>query len=109
MATKQGKLSFRRLAVQIALVLLVILVVLSDFGNPIFAVVGFTSGALLVLAAVDAVREHPLYPVAFGVTIALSGVAAIVVHSEIGVFSVLLVLGGLAILAEWGYGRYAGS
>ena len=109
MATKQGELSFRRLAVQIVLVLVVILVVLSDFGNPLFAVVGFASGALLVLAAVDTVREHPLYPVAFGVTIALSGVAAIVVHDEIGFFAVLLVLGGLAILAEWSYGRYGGS
>ncbi len=106
MATKQGTLSFRRLAVQIALVLVVILVALSNFGNPLFAVVGFTSGLLLVLVAVDAVRTHPLYPVAFGLTIALSGVAAIVVHNEIGFFAVLLILGGLAIIAEWGYGRY---
>lgn len=106
MATKQGSLSFQRLAVQIVLVLIVILVALSNFGNPLFAVVGFASGLLLVLVAVDAVREHPLYPAAFGVTIALSGVVAIVVHNEVGFFAVVLILGGLAVLAEWGYGRY---
>jgi hypothetical protein len=108
MATKQGELSFRRLTVQIVLVLLVITVALSDFGNPIFAVAGFVSGLLLVLAAVDAIREHPLYPVAFGAAIALSGVGGIVVNG-VGFFVVLLVLGGLAIIAEWGYDRYAPS
>jgi hypothetical protein len=109
MATKQGTLSFRRLAVQIVLVLIVILVALSNFRNPLFAAVGFASGLLLVLVAFDPVRTHPLYPAAFGVTIVLSGVAAIVVHNEIGFFAVLLILGGLAIVAEWAYGRYGGS
>ena len=105
MASSQGEFSFRRLAVQIALVALVVIVALSDFGNPLFAVVGFLSGGLLVLAAVDAIREHPLYPVAFGAAIVLSGVAGIVVNG-IGFFVSLLVLGGLAYIAEWGYRRY---
>lgn len=109
MATKQGNLSLRRLAVQIILVLLVILVVIREFGNPIFAAVGFASGLLLVLVAVDPVRTHPLYPVAFGIVIALSGVAGIVVNSGIDPLSVLLILGGLAVIAEWGYGRFISS
>jgi hypothetical protein len=105
MATAEPELGFRRLAAQIALVGLVLTVALSDFGNPVFAVVGFLSGALLVLAAVDAIREHPLYPVAFGVVIVLAGVAGVLINGP-GFFVALLVLGGLAYLAEWGYRRY---
>jgi hypothetical protein len=110
MATKQGTLSFRRLALQIVLVLIVISVVVRNFGNPIFAVVGFVSGLLLMLVAVDPVRNHPLYPVAFGVTIVLSGVAGFVVgNPRLDPILVLLILSGLAIIAEWGYGRYVRS
>jgi hypothetical protein len=110
MATKQGTLSFRRLALQIVLVLIVISVVVRNFGNLIFAVVGFVSGLLLMLVAVDPVRNHPLYPVAFGVTIVLSGVAGFVVgNPRLDPILVLLILSGLAIIAEWGYGRYVRS
>lgn len=105
MATAEGEFSFRRLAAQIVLVGLVVLITLSDFGNPVFAVVGFLSGLLLVLTAVDRVRTHPLYPVAFGVAIVLSGVAGIVVNGP-GFFVVVLVVGGLGYVAEWGYRQY---
>jgi hypothetical protein len=105
MATAEPAFDLRRLAAQIALVGLVVTVALSDFGNPVFAVVGFLSGLLLVLAAVDAVREHPLYPVSFGVVIVLAGVAGIAING-LGFFVAVLVLGGLAYLADWGYRRY---
>ncbi|WP_435076651.1 hypothetical protein [Halococcus sp. AFM35] len=105
MATAEQEFDFRRLAAQVVLVGLVVTVALSDFGNPVFAVVGFLSGLLLVLAAVDAVREHSLYPVAFGVVIVLAGIAGIVING-LGFFVALLVLGGLAYLADWGYRRY---
>jgi hypothetical protein len=105
MAATEDAFDFRRLAAQVVLVGLVVTVALSDFGNPAFAAVGFLSGLLLVLAAVDAVREHPLYPVAFGVVIMLAGVAGIVINGP-GFFVAVLVLGGLAFLVDWGYRRY---
>ena len=105
MATAEPAFGLRRLAVQIVLVGLVVTVALSDFGNPAFAVVGFLSGLLLVLAAVDTVREHPLYPVAFGVVIVLAGVAGILING-VGFVVALLVLGGLVYLGDWGYRRY---
>lgn len=108
MATSQGELSLPRLGVQIALVLVVFLVVLSDPRNPAFAAVGIGSGLLLVLAAVDAVREHPLYPVVFGVAIVLAGIAGIAVNGP-GLFVALLVFGGAGLLTEWGYRRYERS
>lgn len=105
MATEEWEFSLRRLAVQVALVGLVVMIALSDFGNPVFAVVGFLSGLLLVLAAVDAIREHPLYPIAFGAVIVLAGVAGILING-LGFFVAVLLLGGLAYLAEWGYRQY---
>jgi hypothetical protein len=102
MATAEPALDLRRLAAQIVLVGLVVTVALSDFGNPVFGVVGPLSGLLLVLAAVDAVREHPLYPVAFGVVIVLAGVAGVLIN---GPDFFVVVLGGLAYLADLGYRR----
>lgn len=108
MATSEGELSFPRLGVRIALVALVVLVVLSDPKNPAFAAIGLASGALLLLMAVDAIREHPLYPVAFGAVIALAGVIGIVINGP-GFFVALLVIGGLGLVADWGYRRYERS
>ncbi|GAA0456684.1 hypothetical protein MUK72_11345 [Halococcus dombrowskii] len=105
MATAEPAFDLRRLAAQIVLVGLVVTVALSDFGNPVFAVVGFLSGLLLVLAAVDTIREHPLYPVAFGVVIVLAGVAGVVING-LGFVVALLVLGGLVYLSDWGYRQY---
>lgn len=105
MATAESTFDLRRLAAQIVLVGLVVTVALSDFGNPVFAVVGFLSGLLLVLAAVDTVREHPLYPVAFGVVIVLAGVGGILING-FGFVVALLVLGGLVYLGDWGYRQY---
>ena len=105
MATSEEAFSFPRLGAQIFLVLLVFIVVLSDPRNPAFAAVGLASGALLLLAAVDTIREHLLYPVAFGAVIALAGIVGIVING-LGFFVALLVLGGVGLGTEWVYQRY---
>lgn len=105
MATSADEFSFSRLGVQIVLVLLVFIVVLSDPRNPAFAAVGLASGLLLLLAALDTVREHLLYPVAFGAVIVAAGVVGIAING-LGFFVALLVLGGVGLVAEWGYRHY---